>query len=157
MAHLMLVQLQGMSKPIDKGSGGEKYVPFFPNFLLRDLMVWLMLLGIVVSLSFYLPAELGVKADPFAPTPVGIKPEWYFLFMFQALKLFPGHVLFLDGEVAALGMFGLIGLIIFLIPFLDVRASRGEKNNWISLACLVLLLAIISLTLWGMFSTPGAT
>ena len=63
--------------------------PFFSEFLLVDVCVWLVLLGLIVTLSLFLPAEMGIKADPLKPAPQGIKPEWYFLFMFQTLKRLP--------------------------------------------------------------------
>ncbi|MDH7500601.1 MAG: cytochrome bc complex cytochrome b subunit, partial [candidate division NC10 bacterium] len=88
--HLFLVQLQGMAVPPSiERKGGYGVLPFFPNFLYRDLILWLATLGIVLTLALLLPWPLGEKADPFAPTPEGIKPEWYFLFLFQTLKLFP--------------------------------------------------------------------
>ena len=64
-------------------------MPFFPNFMLRDLVGWLAALAILAGLAAFFPAELGEKADPFAPAPAGIKPEWYFMFMFQTLKYLP--------------------------------------------------------------------
>lgn len=157
VGHLFLVQIQGMSKPISKESGEGKHIPFFPNFLLRDLMLWLFLLGAVISLSFYFPPELGVKADPFAPTPAGIKPEWYFLFMFQALKLFPSHVFFMEGEVLALASFGLIGIAALLVPFLDVWTSRGERKPWVSAVGLLILITMIVLTIWGLLPNVEST
>jgi hypothetical protein len=77
--------------------------------------------------------------------------------MFQALKLFPGRVLFMEGEVLALGLFGLIGLLILLVPFLDVGASREKRSFWVSLAGLLLLAAIVSLTIWGLLASGGST
>ncbi len=74
-------------------------MPFFPNFLLRDLLLWLIVLNVLAILAVFFPWEFGKKADAFAPAPAGIRPEWYFLFMFQTLKYFPARILFIDGEV----------------------------------------------------------
>ena len=65
-------------------------MPFFPNFFLRDLVGWLCALGVLAALAAYFPAELGKKADPFQPAPTGIKPEWYFMAMFQTLQIAAG-------------------------------------------------------------------
>ena len=92
--HLLLVQRQGMSEPLGTRQRPEterKTMPFFPNFLLRDLLLWLIVLNLLAILAVFFPWELGRKADPFASAPAGIKPEWYFLFMFQTLKYFPAH------------------------------------------------------------------
>ena len=65
---------------------------FFPNFFLRELMVWYGVLALLGSLAAIFPWELGEKADPFASAPAGIRPEWYFLAQFYTLKLIPSHV-----------------------------------------------------------------
>ncbi len=74
--------------------GPEKVptMPFVPHFLLRDMVGWYLALGILAALAALFPWELGQKADPFGTAPAGIKPEWYFLFMFQALKQLPAHL-----------------------------------------------------------------
>src|ERR1700757_102524 len=79
--HLFLVQKHGMSSPPgeEKEGKAKRTMPFFPNFFLRDLVGWLCALGVLAALAAYFPAELGKKADPFQPAPIGIKPEWYFM------------------------------------------------------------------------------
>lgn len=106
-AHLILVQRQGMSEPLGMENAPEnkhKTMPFFPNFLLRDLLLWLIVLNLLAILAVFFPWELGKKADPFAPAPAGIRPEWYFLFMFQTLKFIPPKIWFLDGEIVGIGL-----------------------------------------------------
>ena len=89
--HVLLVQKHGMSVPpsIEAEGGPKRPIKFVPQFLLRDLVGWLVALALLAAVAAFLPAHLGVKADPFAPAPAGIKPEWYFMFMFQSLKYFP--------------------------------------------------------------------
>jgi cytochrome b6 len=98
--HLFLVQKHGMSSPLgeEEKDKAKSAMPFFPNFLLRDLVGWLGALGVLAALAAYFPAELGKKADPFQPAPIGIKPEWYFMAMFQTLKLLPSHILGIEGN-----------------------------------------------------------
>jgi cytochrome b6 len=130
--HLLLVQVQGMSVPPSQieASSKRKSMPFFPFFLLRDLLGWLVALGLLVALAAIFPWELGEKADPFAPAPPGIKPEWYFLYMFQTLKYIPAKILFFDGEVLGILAFGLIGLIWLFIPFIDRRPEEHRTSRW---------------------------
>lgn len=109
--HLIMVQRQGMSEPIGmEHAVNKKSMPFFPNFMLRDLLFWLIVLNILAILAVFFPWELGHKADPFASAPAGIQPEWYFLFMFQVLKLIPAHFIIMDGELFGILMFSLAGL-----------------------------------------------
>jgi cytochrome b6 len=150
--HLLLVQLQGMSVPLSLEKEKYREVPFYPNVLYRDLMIWLVVLGLLVTLAVLMPPEIGVKADPLAPPPADIKPEWYFLFLMQTLQLFPGTILGMNGETIAILCVSAGILFFFLIPFLDRKSSRGERSplfTWISVFYLIYFLAM---TLVGYFS-----
>ena len=150
--HLLLVQRQGMSEPLsfeEDGPRERKTMPFFPNFMLRDMLLWLIVLNLLAILAVFFPWELGRKADPFASAPAGIKPEWYFLFMFQTLKYIPGKVFVFDGEVLGIMTFGLAGFLWLLVPFWDRKSSRGERNRFINYIGLFIVLYIIILTIVG--------
>jgi quinol-cytochrome oxidoreductase complex cytochrome b subunit len=148
--HLILVQRQGMSEPLHLETETEKKtMPFFPNFLLRDLLLWLIVLNLLAILAVFFPWELGKKADPFSSAPAGIRPEWYFLFMFQTLKFIPSKLLFMDGEVLGIGVFGVAGLLWMLVPFWDRKSSRGEQNRFITYIGLFVVIYIIILTILG--------
>lgn len=152
MLHLIFVQRQGMSIPLEVETVPKeklKTMPFFPNFLLRDLLLWLLVLNLIAILSVFFPAHLGEKADLFAPAPEGIKPEWYFLFMFQTLKYIPAQILFIDGEVIGILFFSLAGFLWVLVPFWDIKSPRGEKNRLVNYAGLFALLFIITFTIIG--------
>jgi cytochrome b6 len=156
--HLFLVQKQGMSVPtkVEREGGGNRTMPFLPNFLLRDLVGWLIALAVLAALAAYFPAHLGEKADPFVSAPAGIKPEWYFMFTFQTLKYLPAHILGLEGEMVGVIGFGVAGLLLFLIPFLDRRTARGEPSplfTWIGIGIIVY---IILLTYLGYTVDPTA-
>lgn len=151
--HLLLVQRQGMSEPLEAEVKKEKKtMPFFPNFFLRDLLLWLLVLNIIAILAVFFPAELGIKADPLAPAPAGIKPEWYFMFMFQTLKFFPAHVWFIEGEVLGILIFGIAGVLWMMVPFWDRKSARGQQNKLINYIGIFSVLFIIILTIIGWFS-----
>ena len=150
IAERFLVQKQGMSVPpdVERVSAGRplRTMPFVPHFLLRDLFGWLAALGVLAALAAIYPWELGQKADPFAPAPAGIRPEWYFIFMFQTLKYIPAKIGPFDGEVLAVLGFGLGGLFLLLVPFLDKRAARGEPSplfRWIGIG-IILYIAVFT-------------
>jgi quinol-cytochrome oxidoreductase complex cytochrome b subunit len=150
--HLVLVQRQGMSEPLGAESSVDikrKTMPFFPNFLLRDLLLWLIVLNLLAILAVFFPWELGKKADPFAPAPAGIKPEWYFLFMFQTLKYIPAKLWLVDGEVFGILLFGAAGLLWMMIPFWDKKSSRGEQTRFINYIGLFVVFYIILFTIFG--------
>jgi len=154
--HLFLVQKHGMSRPpsVEKSGDEKKTMPFFPNFFLRDLVGWLCALGLLAALAAYYPAELGKKADPFQPAPIGIKPEWYFMAMFQTLKLLPSHILGVEGELLGVLGFGLIGLILIAMPFLDRGATWGKPSRLAAIFGALLIGYSIILTYLGYTMSP---
>jgi cytochrome b6 len=145
--HLYLVQRHGMSVPpdVERTGAPRRVMPFVPNFLLRDVIGWLTALAALAALAAYFPADLGKKADPFLPAPAGIRPEWYFMFMFQTLKYLPSYVLGIEGEIVGIIGFGLGGLFLLLIPVLDRRSARGEASplfTWIGIAIIVYMVVL---------------
>jgi len=154
--HLFLVQKQGMSVPpeIERSGHPVPSMPFVPHFILRDLVGWLSALAVLGALAAYFPWDLGVKADPFAPAPAGIRPEWYFMYMFQTLKYLPAKIGPLDGEMVGVLGFGLGGLFLFLVPFLDRKTTKGEESPvffWIGVG---IVIYIVVLSVLG-YVAPG--
>jgi cytochrome b6 len=148
--HLVLVQRFGMSVPesVERGwaATGSKprEMPFFPNFALRDLMGWYIALGVLGALAALMPWDLGTKADAFAPAPAGIRPEWYFLFAFETLKLIPAKIWFIDGEVLGVLGFSVGALLWLLIPFLDRKP--GQRWQWFFLGVGIFVVAFMVVT-----------
>jgi cytochrome b6 len=142
--HILLVQILGISKPI--GIVESKEISFFPGFVLKDALGWLLILAAIGVLCVFFPWEVGQKADPFSPTPLGIKPEWYFTFMFTTLKVIPSHIFSMEGEVLAILAFMLGGLCWMLVPFLDRRSAQEMKSPAFSVAGFFILLYIIVMT-----------
>ncbi len=153
--HLFFIQRQGMSQPIDveerkaliKSETGIEprfnNMKFFPNFVLRDVVVWLIVLNILVILAIYFPWELGKKADPLASSPPNIKPEWFFLAMFVVLELIPKEI--------AIALFTIVAIIWTIIPFIDRKASQGKKSHLIFIFGLTIFILFVALTIIGYF------
>lgn len=159
--HLYLVQKHGMSVPLDVeerlGGKPSPTMPFLPNFLLRDLVGWLGALALLIGLAallpegdgFFVKLELGSKADPFGAAPPGLKPEWYFLAMFYALKQFPAHVMGIEGEQLGVALFTVIGALVFFVPFLDRKAARGERSRVIPVLGALFIVLFVVFTFLG--------
>ncbi len=119
----------------------KRPIPFFPNYLLDEVIAWYTALALLIILASLLPAGLEEQADALR-TPAHIKPEWYFLFLFQFLKLVPRVV----GVLAP----GVLVALLFLLPFLDRSPRRSPRARPVTMAVtIVLLAAIIVLTIWA--------
>jgi cytochrome b6 len=146
--HLMLVQKHGMSVPASLEAKDLKKMKFIPSFFLRDLIGWVLAIGALAALASIFPWELGEKADAFASAPTGIRPEWYFLFMFQTLKLIPAKVLSFDGEVLGILGFAVGGLLLFIVPFLD-DPTKPRRRSLFTIVGVIVVLYIVVLTIVG--------
>jgi len=145
--HVLLVQILGMSKPIGINEAKVKEISFFPDFLYKDALGWTLILVLIGVLCVFLPWEVGKKADAFAATPLGIKPEWYFTFMFTTLKLLPSHVIFVEGEKLAILAFMAGGLFWMLAPYLDRRAAQEKRSPVFTLIGVAVFLYIVVMTI----------
>ncbi len=134
--HLLVIQRQGMAPPIHAGTSTHG-MPFFPNFAMRDLLLWLICLTVLATLAWLMPYgpklpgmewELGAKANPLAPAYPGIKPEWYFLWIYQLLKEFPPNLMGMEGPQVCLLLVNVLMGSWALIPWLDRKAQRGKHS-----------------------------
>jgi cytochrome b6 len=133
--HVLLVQKHGMSTPGGIPTTKLAQMKFFPNFFLRELMVWYGVLAVLGTLAAIFPWELGEKADPFASAPAGIRPEWYFLAEFYTLKLIPSHVWIIEGELVGLVGFGVLAAVWVLLPFWEVNRTKVATGVAVFLIC----------------------
>ena len=141
--HLYLVQKHGMSTPPSVNPETAPRMKFIPDFLLRDLVGWLAAVTVLAALAALFPWELGEKADSFAPAPAGIRPEWYFVYMFQTLKYIPSKILGMDGEVLGIMFFGVLGLLLVITPFISSEKRPGKVSLLPVVGVCVLLYILI--------------
>ena len=150
--HLYLVQKHGMSTPMSVDPDAVPKMKFVPQFVLRDLAGWLAAVALLAALAALFPWELGEKADPFAPAPAGIRPEWYFMFMFQTLKYIPARILGIDGEFLGILAFSLLGALLVLTPFVASGQKREGRVDRVVLVGIIVVIYIIVLTTLGYLS-----
>ena len=150
-AHVYLIQKQGMSLPLSAEVKKEEVreIPFWPNFVYREMVVWLLLLGILFSLAVFFPPSLDKAADLMAPAPEGVKPEWYFLFLFQILKIFPAKIFFVDGDTIAVLLILLAGILFFFLPLIDNKPAERKGRIITIIACVFIVFAVV-MTIWSL-------
>jgi cytochrome b6 len=154
--HLLLVQRQGISAPEgweSRPAERRRAMPFFPHFLMRDALLWVIVLNLLALLAVLAPFglgpfewPLGEKADPFTPAPAGIRPEWYFMFMFQTLRILPARIGPFEGEVVGVLAFAALGAAWLFVPFLDRSARRRPLIRWVGVLALAY---VVAMTIWG--------
>ncbi|OGW90863.1 MAG: hypothetical protein A3D28_06080 [Omnitrophica bacterium RIFCSPHIGHO2_02_FULL_63_14] len=141
--HLFLVRYQGIAtmQPATKlkEEPPKEGIRFFPDHMLKEGIVFYLLLGVLITLAVLAPFELGEKADPLV-TPHGVKPEWYFLPMYHVLKYFP--------KLLGIFVVGLAPLLLIVWPFLDRSPERHPLKRPVSIAIGVLV--VLSLLVFGM-------
>jgi ubiquinol-cytochrome c reductase cytochrome b subunit len=118
VAHIYLFRRHGLTPAEPRRKPDEA---FWPDQVLKDAVACLAVLTAVLVLVVKFGAELGAPADP-AENYAAARPEWYFLFLFQLLKYFPGQ----SEIVGAMIIPGLVMGIVFLMPMLGRRGLAAD-------------------------------
>ncbi len=118
---------------------------FWPDQVTKDIIVGVLIFLLLVTLAAFSPPPFTGPADPldttFAP-----KPEWNFLFLYQALKLFPGSL----EKLGTVGIPALVLLLFILLPFLDRKEKRNPaKRPFMMLGGMFFLGLLFTLTWMG--------
>jgi ubiquinol-cytochrome c reductase cytochrome b subunit len=126
--------------------------PFWPYQVFKDTVIAIFVILVIVTLSVFAQKPFYGPADPldssFTP-----KPEWNFLFLYQALKYFHGAL----EPVGVVGVPAFFVTFLVLLPFIDRRSERNPAKRPVAMACGFIFAAIITaLTLIGYYSKPGA-
>ncbi len=152
--HLWLVQRHGNAVPpseLEKPLALRKSMPFLPNFLVKDLAMWIISLNILALLASVFPWTLGPQADPLVPAPPGIHPEWYFMSPFEMLKILGSFLRGEVGEIAGILIFTLGIALWVLIPFYDSSKESGQRGraaHYFGLLAVFLLVATTAIGYW---------
>jgi menaquinol-cytochrome c reductase cytochrome b/c subunit len=99
--------------------------PFFPYAVAKDSIMAVIVMGVIITMSIVLGAELGPKADPTTTTYVP-RPEWYFYFLFELLRIIKPDYLV---PLATLGIPTICLILLFLLPFFDRGPERRPEKR----------------------------
>jgi mono/diheme cytochrome c family protein len=128
----------------------EKGVPFFPDIIFKDTIVVLIVFIVLVALAYFVGAPLEARANP-NDTSYTPRPEWYFLFLFQLLKYFPGNL----EVIGAMVLPGLFILLLLILPFIDKSPKRHFRNRpYATFTALAAVIGIGVLTVLSIIETP---
>ncbi|MDF1596094.1 MAG: c-type cytochrome [Acidimicrobiia bacterium] len=145
-------------KPEDRAEYLEEYakdkkkgIPFFPDAVFKDVLVALIVLIVLIGLAYFGGAPLDERADP-SDSEYTPRPEWYFLWLFQLLKYFPGNLEFVG--VILLPALGFA--VLFAMPYLDrTKLRHFRSRNWVMASTGVAVVAMGFLTVQSIRETPA--
>jgi len=162
-AHLFCVRRIGISQPpfgnearpakVGKIFTHEEHpdgISFFPHYAMEEGAVVCFFLALLVTVTIFapqtfIPLDALDPADPYN-TPEHIKPEWYFLWAYQTLKIFPSKLLGLSVQ-------GALMTFLALLPFIDRgEERRPAKRPFFVTAYVLGLLLIVAISVWGHYS-----
>nr|YP_010833234.1 cytochrome b [Philine kinglipini]WFG53981.1 cytochrome b [Philine kinglipini] len=143
LLHLIFLHEKGSTNPLGDLNHISK-IPFHPYFTWKDIVGFLVLIGMLVILGFFMPTVLG-DPENFIPansmvTPVHIMPEWYFLFAYAILRSIPsklGGVIALVMSIAVLYFLPLAGQIKGVVP--SAFSVTYQLVYWILIVMFILL------------------
>jgi menaquinol-cytochrome c reductase cytochrome b/c subunit len=120
--------------------------PFFPYAVAKDSLMACVVMAVIIAMSIILGAELGPKADP-TTTTYTPRPEWYFFFLFELLRVVkPPSLTF----VATVGIPTLCLVLLLLLPFYDRNPERNPLRRPIATtAGIATIAAMAYLTVLG--------
>jgi ubiquinol-cytochrome c reductase cytochrome b subunit/menaquinol-cytochrome c reductase cytochrome b/c subunit len=123
--------------------------PFFPYAVLKDSLMACIVLAVILAMAILFGSELGPKADPTSTTYTP-RPEWYFFFLFELLRVVkPPALVF----IATVGIPTVCMVLLILLPFIDRNPERNPLRRPIAtLAGITVIAAMAYLTIEGAFA-----
>jgi ubiquinol-cytochrome c reductase cytochrome b subunit len=122
---------------------------YYPSFLFKEMVVMMFVFILVVFiLSRFFPAEMGDPADPTDNLYVP-KPAWYFMWLYQLLKYFPGRLEIIATTIIPTGAFAAL----LILPFVEKGPQRKPTERPLSIALMgAAVLGVALLTVLGLRS-----
>ncbi len=114
--------------------------PFFPYAVAKDAAMACIVMGVIIAMSLVLGAELGPKADPATTTYVP-RPEWYFFFLFELLRIIRPPQLV---PIATIGIPTLCMILLLLLPFYDRGPERRPERRPVATTTAILVIGAMA-------------
>jgi len=148
-----------MSVDYTKQYRPDQLEPFWPNEIMKMgtavlctlavIMVFAIMPVILDALGLRGMLHVEEPADQYGTTPVGIKPEWYFLASYEMLRLMPTELLGISGKTLGVVAQVLILPLLLTVPFW-YRAGARRRPGWgYRLVVTAGFAGFVMLTIWG--------
>lgn len=118
--------------------------PFFPYIVAKDSLMICVVIGVILLMSWLLGGTIASKADPTSTTVVP-RPEWYYYFVFELLRVVKPSSL---TPLATVGVPTICLILLFLLPFYDRSPERHPLKRPIATTAGVLTIMAMSWLTW---------
>jgi ubiquinol-cytochrome c reductase cytochrome b subunit len=144
--HIFLLERAGAGGTWNEGKRDpSRSEPLFPDQIFKDARFILVIFLALSAFALFSPAPLEPQADPTDST-YNPRPEWYFYFVFEMLRIFEGPF----EVVGTVVLPAAAVLVLVLIPFLDRSAERDPaKRKFMLSGAGVVVAAVLALTIAG--------
>jgi quinol-cytochrome oxidoreductase complex cytochrome b subunit len=153
---MYMLEAHGVSEPTEGASSlppkKRKLIPIFPDvsFYLFELAALFGCAVILVSVVF--PLRLSPEYSAALAGQSVAQPDWYFLWIYQILKISAFEV---AGLPAALSAVTLIFIALVVLPFIDRGKTRSLRRRPVYVTLGAIFVAEVAvLAVWG-YLTPG--
>jgi menaquinol-cytochrome c reductase cytochrome b/c subunit len=117
--------------------------PFFPYAVYKDLLIASLAIGIVIALAIWQRVEVGEPVNP-ASTDFVPRPEWYFFFLFELLRIFKGQNALTPVIMATFIIPNILMILLILTPFIDRGPERRIQRRPIALFSGIAVIAFLA-------------
>jgi menaquinol-cytochrome c reductase cytochrome b/c subunit len=116
--------------------------PFFPYAVYKDALVSLIAVGLIIALAIWQRVEVGEPVNP-ASTDFIPRPEWYFFFLFELLRIFKGQNALMPVIMATFIIPNILMVLLILVPFIDRGPERRIQRRPIAMITAVAVIAFL--------------
>jgi menaquinol-cytochrome c reductase cytochrome b/c subunit len=117
--------------------------PFFPYAVYKDLLIASLAIGIVIALAIWQRVEVHEPVNP-ASTDFVPRPEWYFFFLFELLRIFKGQNALMPVIMATFIVPNILMILLILTPFIDRGPERRIERRPIALVSGIAVIAFLA-------------
>ncbi|MEJ2688899.1 MAG: hypothetical protein P8130_02885 [Deltaproteobacteria bacterium] len=119
-------------------ANGNGKKSLYPDYLLEVAAAMLLAVEAILVAALLFPPRIGQVIDLVAPYQP--KPEWYFLWIYQLLKYFPGRYVIFGTVIIPV----FLSLVFIFLPYID-RGKNGRKKAVFTAVSLGVLLVVLTL------------
>lgn len=128
--------------------------PFFPYAVYKDLIIATIAIGAVIAFAVIYRVEVGEPVNP-ATTDFVPRPEWYFFFLFELLKIFKGQNDFTPVIMATFVIPNIMMALLILWPFIDRGPERRPHKRPIAMLVAVSVVYFMALLTFKASEAPA--